>query len=74
MNSNYAWTVSFQKLSNSLFINHPNIRHSIVAYKAVSWQRLGEHIPVATDTHATIEILLETVFSTRSVQRSYQAN
>jgi hypothetical protein len=38
----------------------------------VSKQRLGKHVPAATDTHATIEILLETVFSTRSVQRSYK--
>jgi hypothetical protein len=29
---------------------------------SVSRQRLGKHVPVATDTHATIEILLETVF------------
>jgi hypothetical protein len=32
-------------------------------------QRLGKHVPAATDT---IEILLETVFSTRSVQRGYK--
>jgi hypothetical protein len=32
----------------------------------VSTQRLGKHIAVATDMHATIEVLLETVFSTRS--------
>jgi hypothetical protein len=30
------------------------------------YQRLGKHVPAVTDTHATIEILLETVFSTRS--------
>jgi hypothetical protein len=34
----------------------------------VSRQRLGKHVPVATDTHATIELLLETVFSTRSAR------
>jgi hypothetical protein len=38
----------------------------------VSRQRLGKHIPAATDTHATIEVLLETVFFTRSEQRSYK--
>jgi hypothetical protein len=27
---------------------------------------------VATDTHAKIEVLLETAFSTRSVQRDYK--
>jgi stage III sporulation protein SpoIIIAA len=38
----------------------------------VSKQRLGKHVPAATDTHATIEELLETVFYTRSVQRGYK--
>jgi hypothetical protein len=27
--------------------------------RAVPRQRLGKHVPAATDTHATIEILLE---------------
>jgi hypothetical protein len=39
-----------------------------VACRVVSRQRLGKHVPAVTDTHATIEVLLETVFSTRSVQ------
>jgi hypothetical protein len=30
----------------------------------VSRQRLGKHVPAATDKHKTIEVLLETVFST----------
>jgi hypothetical protein len=34
----------------------------------VSRQRLGKHVPATTDTHATIEVFLEAVFSTRSVQ------
>jgi hypothetical protein len=38
----------------------------------VSRQRLGKHVPAATDMHATIEVLLEMVLSTRSVQRSYK--
>jgi hypothetical protein len=38
----------------------------------VSRQRLGKHVPAATDTHATIEVLLSMVFSTRSVQRGYR--
>jgi hypothetical protein len=38
----------------------------------VSRQRLGKHIPAATDKHATIEVLLETAFSTRSVRRGYE--
>jgi hypothetical protein len=36
----------------------------------VSRHRIGKYVPVATNTHATIELLLETVFSTRSVQNS----
>lgn len=35
----------------------------------VSRQRLGKHVPAATDVHVQIEILLETAFSTRSLQR-----
>jgi hypothetical protein len=38
----------------------------------VSRQRLNKHVPAATDKHATIEVLLETVFSTRPVQRDYK--
>jgi hypothetical protein len=38
----------------------------------VSRQRLGKHVPAATDTHATIQVSLETVFSTRAVQRGYK--
>jgi hypothetical protein len=37
----------------------------------VSRQWVSKHVPVATDTHATIEALLETVFSTWSVQMGY---
>jgi hypothetical protein len=39
---------------------------------SVSMQRLGEHIPAATDRHAILEVLLESVFSTRSVERGYK--
>jgi hypothetical protein len=38
----------------------------------VSRQQLGKHVPVARDTHATIEVLLEAVFSTRSMQMGYK--
>jgi hypothetical protein len=31
-----------------------------------------QHVPSTTDTHATMEVLLETVFSTRSMQRCYE--
>jgi hypothetical protein len=34
----------------------------------VSRQWICKHVPAATNTHATIELLLETVFSTRSVK------
>jgi hypothetical protein len=35
----------------------------------ISRQRLGKHVPAAKYTHATIEVLLERVFSTRSMQK-----
>jgi hypothetical protein len=35
-------------------------------------RRLGKNVPAASDTHATIEVLLEVVFSTRAVQRGYK--
>jgi hypothetical protein len=34
---------------------------------AVAREQLGKYVPAATDTHATIEESLETVFSVRSV-------
>jgi hypothetical protein len=34
-------------------------------------KRLGKHVPAAMDMHATIEELLETASSTRSVPTSY---
>jgi hypothetical protein len=37
----------------------------------VSMQRIGKHFPAASNTHETIKLLLEMVFSTRSVQNSY---
>jgi hypothetical protein len=43
-----------------------------VACRAVSRQRLGKHVPAATDIYATIWVLLETVFSTRSFPRGYK--
>jgi hypothetical protein len=38
----------------------------------VSRQRLCKHVPAATDTHESIELLLEKVVSTRSLQRVYK--
>jgi hypothetical protein len=38
----------------------------------VSRQRIGKHIPAGTNTYATMELLLEAVFSARSVQRGYK--
>jgi hypothetical protein len=38
----------------------------------ISTKRLCKHVPVATDTQATIVVLLETVFCTWSVQRGYK--
>jgi hypothetical protein len=38
--------------------------------RAVSRQRLGKYVPTTSNRRATIEVLLETGFSTRSVPRS----
>jgi hypothetical protein len=38
----------------------------------VSWKQFDKHVPTATDSHATIEELLETGFSAQSVQRGYK--
>jgi hypothetical protein len=35
-------------------------------------QRLGKHVPAETDKHATIEVLMETVFSIRLVQGGHK--
>jgi hypothetical protein len=40
----------------------------------ISRQQLSKHVPTETDTHATIQVLLETVLSTWSVQRGYKEN
>jgi hypothetical protein len=40
----------------------------------VSRQRLGKHVTAATNAHATIEALLETVFYTQFVLRGYHEN
>jgi hypothetical protein len=40
----------------------------------VARQRLRKHVPAATDTQATIEVLLKIVFSTRYVQRGSKEN
>jgi hypothetical protein len=37
----------------------------------ISRQRLGKHVPGATNRRTTVEVLLETVFSVWSVPRSY---
>jgi hypothetical protein len=45
---------------------------SVVRAMAVSRQRLGKHVPMATNTHITIELVLEMVFCTRSLQSVYK--
>jgi hypothetical protein len=40
--------------------------------KFIARQRLGKNVPAATNTLAPIELLLETMFSIRSVQRGYK--
>jgi hypothetical protein len=39
---------------------------------AVAMQRLGKHVPAATNTHATTQELLDSVFSMRSVLSNTQ--
>jgi hypothetical protein len=34
--------------------------------------QLGKHVPAETNTHATTELLLETLFYTRSVKSGYK--
>jgi hypothetical protein len=65
---------SFIKLSSFVGISFSTMlqKHRILACRAVSRQRFAKHVPTATDTHATIKVLLETVFSTRFVQRGYK--
>jgi hypothetical protein len=41
---------------------------------AAARERLGKHVSAATDTHATMEVLLEKVFFTRSMPRCYNRN
>jgi hypothetical protein len=38
----------------------------------VSRKRFGKHVRAAKNTHTTIELLLEAVFSARSVQSGYK--
>jgi hypothetical protein len=38
----------------------------------VSRERIGKHVPAATNTNTPIELLLETVFSTRFVRNGYK--
>jgi hypothetical protein len=40
--------------------------------QTISRQRIGKHVPATTNTHTTIELLLETVFSTPSAQNGYK--
>jgi hypothetical protein len=38
----------------------------------ISRQRLGNHVSAETDTNATVEVLLETVFYTMSMQGGFK--
>jgi hypothetical protein len=55
-----------------LFKSSVSCFQDIVACRAVYRRRVGKHVPAATDMHAIIEVMLETVFSSRSVQRGYK--
>jgi hypothetical protein len=45
---------------------HRRINNGVM--KPVSIQGIGKHVPAATNNNTTIELLLETMFSIRSVQ------
>jgi hypothetical protein len=65
-------TVGIVRVPVEIRTPHDLIEYDIVACTAVSRQRLGKHVPMATDTNVTVEILLKTVFSTWSVQKGYK--
>jgi hypothetical protein len=52
-------------------------KYCIVACRAISRQRLSKHVATATNTHATIEALLETAFllgpCKRDIRRTIEA-
>jgi hypothetical protein len=52
-------------------VTPPSTKYT-VACRAVYRQLLGKHVSAATDTHATIEVLLERVSSIQPVQRGYK--
>jgi hypothetical protein len=41
---------------------------TVVVMQSVSSQRVSKHIPAATNKHTTLELLLETLLSIRSLQ------
>jgi hypothetical protein len=57
-----------------MFIPYTVARHGLgkMYTSFAARQRLGKNFPSAMDKHATIAVLLETVFSTRSVRRGYK--
>jgi hypothetical protein len=52
------------------FICNRRINNGVM--QPISRQRIGKHVPTATNTNTTIALLLETVFSTPSVQSRYK--
>jgi hypothetical protein len=59
--------VTTARAHDRYFLTSALLRKRILACRAVSRQRLGKQFP-----HATIEVLLETVFSIWSAQRGYK--
>jgi hypothetical protein len=51
------------------FLCNKRINNGVM--QPVSRQRIGKHVPAATNTHITIELLLKRVFSVRSVHSGY---
>jgi hypothetical protein len=73
-------TITYHGLSVNLHVSRVDLPMCYILYifcdmitetSTVAGQRLDKHLSAATDTHATIEELLDTVFSMRSVPRLY---
>jgi hypothetical protein len=67
------YVMATEPISTSYFINPSHSPVSICVSPIVARQRLGKDVTAATNTHATIEEMLDASFSTRSVsyQRKY---
>jgi hypothetical protein len=62
------YIMACEPISTAYFVNPPPISLCLYVYPAIGpWQRLGKNVTAATNTHATIEELLDASFSIRSL-------